>query len=592
MTSLYTKNKLDLIRLWDYISLRRKKQFWLLLILMIIASLTEIISVGAILPFLGAITAPEKLYQHELMQPLINILNVENSDQLIFPFTVIFITAAMCAGLVRLSLLYVMTRLSFGTGADLSIDIYRRTLYQDFSVHTARNSSEVINGIITKTNTVIHNIIMPILTLISSTVLFIGIMSILFTINTFIALVSFIGFGALYWLMALYTRAKLKNNSKCIAEQSTSLIKSLQEGLGGIRDVLLEGNQEFYCKIYQDADIPLRRAAGDNLFISLGPRYVMEAIGMTLIAILAYFITQGEDSMEGAIPVLGALALGAQRLLPILQQAYSAFSSIRGNMASFEDVLKLLNQKLPSYVEPHPAISIPFENSLKTSELSFRHSIDSPWIFKNLNLKLPKGAKVGFVGPTGSGKSTLLDIAMGLLTPTSGALYVDDLPIEKQNIKAWQSHIAHVPQHIFLSDGTIEENIAFGIPKELIDPCRVQEAAQKAQLLGLIDDLKDGYQTLVGESGSRLSGGQRQRIGIARAMYKQADVLIFDEATSALDNETEREVMSAINSLDHKLTIFIIAHRVETLKECDMIVKLENNNIHVVSYQDIVSQEG
>ncbi len=590
MINLKTK-KLDLVRLWGYISLRRKKQFWLLLILMIIASLFEIISVGAILPFLGVLTAPEQIYQHQLMQPLINTLNIESSKQLVLPLTVIFITAAICAGLVRLSLLYVMTRLSFGTGADLSIDIYRRTLYQDFSVHTARNSSEVINGIITKTNTVIHNIIMPILTLISSTVLLIGIMSILFTINTFIALVSFIGFGALYWVMALYTRVKLKNNSKCIAEQSTLLVKSLQEGLGGIRDVLLEGSQKFYCKIYQDADIPLRRAAGDNLFISGGPRYVMEAMGMTLIAILAYIMTQEEGSMEEAIPVLGALALGAQRLLPIMQQAYSAFSSIRGNTASFEDVLKLLDQALPSYVEQFPSTPIPFEKSLKIKELSFRHSSDSPWIFKNINLRLSKGMKVGFVGETGSGKSTLLDIIMGLLTPTNGGIYVDGLRIDKKNIRAWQSHIAHVPQNIYLSDGTIEENIAFGIPKKFIDRCRVEEAAQKAQLLDLIYELKDGYQTLVGESGARLSGGQRQRIGIARAMYKKADVLIFDEATSALDNDTERKVMCAINDLNCELTIFIIAHRVGTLKGCDKIVKVDNNNIYIGSYQDIISSK-
>jgi len=591
MSGLNIRKKLDLVSLWGHISLRRKKQFWLLLILMIIASLAEIISVGAIIPFLGVLTSPDQFYEHHLMQPLISILNIENSSQLILPLTFIFIGAAISAGMIRISLLYVMTRLSFGTGADLSIDIYRRTLYQDFSVHTARNSSEVINGIITKTNTVIHKIIMPILIIISSTVLLIGIMSILLSINTLIALISFIGFGSLYWLMSLYTRTKLKSNSATIADQSTSLIKSLQEGLGGIRDVLLEGSQEFYCKIYRDADIPLRRASGDNLFISLGPRYVMEALGMAFIATLAYFMTQEESDIQGAIPVLGALALGAQRLLPILQQAYAAFSSIGGNIDSYEDVLKLLNQKIPSYVQKHTITPIPFEKNLEIRHLSFRHSLRSPWIFKNVNLKLSKGAKVGFVGTTGSGKSTLLDITMGLLTPTSGELYVDNLLIEKKNIRAWQSHIAHVPQNVFLSDGTIEENIAFGIPKELIDHRRVKESAQKAQLVDLINDLKDGYQTIVGESGSRLSGGQRQRIGIARAMYKQADVLIFDEATSALDNKTEREVMSAINSLDHELTIFIIAHRVETLKGCDIIVKVDNGNINIGSYKDIASSE-
>jgi len=556
---------------------------------MIIASLAEIISIGAVLPFLGILTAPEQVYQHALMQPVIQILALTEPKQLILPLTILFITAVLLAGVIRLTLLYAMTRLSFATGADLSIDIYRRTLYQAYEVHVSRNSSEVINGIITKTNTVINGVISPTLNLISSIILLVGIMGALFAINPTIALSASIGFGMLYWLVIRYTKTHLRDNSKTIADQSTQMIKSLQEGLGGIRDVLIDGTQQFYCKLYRNADLPLRYASGNNQFISGSPRYAMEAIGMTLIAGLAYLMTQQEGGMVTAIPVLGALALGAQRLLPVLQLAYSAYSQIKGSKSSFEDVLNLLDQPLPEYADQPLLKPIPFEKEIKLNNLNFRYSEDAPWILKNVNLSLKKGSRIGFMGVTGSGKSTLLDIIMGLLPATKGGLVIDSQTINSQNRRAWQAHIAHVPQNIYLSDNTIEENIAFGIAKELIDHQRVKKAAQKAQIAELIEEWKDGYQTFVGERGIRLSGGQRQRIGIARALYKQADVLIFDEATSALDNETEQAVMDAIEGLDKELTILIIAHRLTTLKDCDKIVKLAKNNaINILSYKEIL----
>jgi len=583
--------KSTLITLWRHLSKRRQKQFWLLLILMIIASLSEIISVSAVLPFLGILTAPEQVYQHPLMQPIIQILEITAPSQLILPLTIFFIIAALLAGLIRLTLLYVMTRLSFATGADLSISIYRRTLYQEYVVHVSRNSSEVINGIINKTNTVISGVLAPALTFISSIILLIGIMGALFAINISVALSTSIGFGLLYWLVVRYTKSQLKDNSQIIADQSTQMVKSLQEGLGGIRDVLIDGTQQFYCQLYRSADLPLRRASGNNQFISASPRYAMEAIGMTLIAGLAYVMTQQEDGMVTAIPVLGALALGAQRLLPALQQAYGAYSTIKGSRSSFADVLNLLDQPLPEYADQPLPKPISFEKEVKLTNLSFRYTEDSPWVLKNISFSLEKGARIGFIGVTGSGKSTLLDIIMGLLPPTSGKLIIDQQSVNSQNRRAWQAHIAHVPQNIFLSDSSIEENIAFGIAKEQIDHQRVKKAAQQAQIAQLIEQWKEGYQTFVGERGVRLSGGQSQRIGIARALYKKANVLIFDEATSALDNETEREVMKVIEDLGKEMTVLIIAHRLTTLKGCNKIVKLDKNHaVHVGSYQEMINE--
>jgi len=581
--------KVALKELWGFLSKRRKKQFWLVLILMISASLSEIISLGAVLPFLGVLAAPELIYQHSLMQPTIQILELTEPSQLILPLTIFFLISVIIAGIIRLTLLYAITRLSYATGADLSINIYRRTLYQDYSVNVSRNSSEVISGIINKTNIIINGILTPFLTLINSIILIIAIMAALLIININVALSTFIGFGLFYWLIIRYTKKRLNDNSQIIAMQSTQMIKSLQEGLGGIRDVIIDSTQEFYCQLYRKADLPLRRASGDNVFIGASPRYVLEVIGMIFIAGLAYIMSQQEGGMATAFPVLGALAIGAQKLLPALQKAYGSISSIRGVKSSFEDVLNLLMQPLPEYINQPLPKPILFEQDIKLTNFSFRYTDDTPWVFKNINLTLKKGNRIGFIGVTGSGKSTLLDIIMGLLPQTEGQIQIDNKLINDDNRRSWMAHIAHVPQNIFLSDSTVEENIAFGVPKEQINHQKVKKAAQQAQIAELIEGWEDDYQTFVGERGIRLSGGQRQRIGIARAFYKQADVLIFDEATSALDDATERSVMSAIEGLPGDLTILIIAHRLTTLKDCDQVVRIsDSGKIYIGSYESMV----
>jgi len=578
MSTMLPINKL-IGRLWRHITTRRHKQFGLLLILMIIASFAEIISIGAVLPFIGALTAPNRVFEHPAAQPFIKMLSLLSAEEILLPLTIAFCIAAVCAAAIRLLLLWVSIRFSFAVGADLGGTIYRRTLYQPYAVHTARNSSEVINGIYVKASEVIFYILMPSLTILSSTFMMIAIiMSLLYVIPS-VALLSFGGFGLLYAFIIRLTRTQLKENSQHIAYESSHVVKCLQEGLGGIRDVLIDGAQEVFCDNYKSADHILRRAQGNNQFISASPRYGMETLGMILIATLAYSLSQQSDGISTAIPILAVLALGLQRLLPTLQQTYGAWSTIRGAQASLQDVLGLLDQPLPDYVEQAVVKPLSFQNQLGLSNVSFRYNSKTPWILRNINLTIRKGSRVGFVGETGSGKSTLLDLIMGLLTPDEGLLEIDEQPITSFNHRSWQAHIAHVPQAIFLADSCITENIAFGIPKDKIDVERVKQAARQAQIAEIIESWPDQYQTLVGERGAQLSGGQLQRIGIARALYKRADVIVFDESTSALDSETEMAVMQSIESLSDDITILIIAHRLSTLKNCTQIVEMGNNGI-------------
>ena len=579
--------------LWKSLSKRRHKQFYLLLMLMFVASLMEVVSIGAILPFLGVLTAPDQVYQHPVMEPILQILNINNPEELVAIMVMVFISATLIAGIIRLLLLYTLTRFSFSIGSDLSIEIYRRTLYQEYLVHISRNSSEIINGVISKTNAVISGVLNPIMTLISSIILIIFIVSALLFIDVVAALTVLIGFAFIYLTIVRVTKEKLKDNSFCISKQSTQMLKAIQEGLGGIRDVLINGNQEFYCELYKNSDLPLRRALGNNSFINGAPRYIVESIGMIVIALLAYNMILRSDSVNVVIPVLGALALGAQRLLPALQQSFSAYSSIKGAHSSFSDVLHLLNQPLPTHINHSWPSLVSFKKEIELKNLGFYYKDSSTWIFKNINITIVKGSRVGFIGATGCGKSTLIDVIMALIPPSSGTLSVDGKNIDSSNKKAWQAHIAHVSQNTYLSDSTIEENIAFGISKDKINHQRVKKVAQQAQISELIEQWKDGYQTFVGERGVRISGGQRQRIGIARALYKKADVLIFDEATSALDNETETKVMKAIEDLSEKgVTVLIIAHRLSTLQFCDKIVKLDSNHvIYTGTYKEIINAE-
>lgn len=580
-------------RLWRHIAPRRRKQLILLVIVMVVTSFAEVASIGAVLPFLGVLMAPEVVFRHPSAQPIVLMLGVTEPAQLLRPLTILFILMALFSATMRVILLWAQTHFGFAIGADFGIEIYRKTLYQPYSVHVARNSSEVIAGISIKVHSVVGAALLPLLTIMSSGMILTAILLALVAIDPLVAMAALGGIGVPYGLIVIATKKRVAHNGERISLASNQVIKTLQEGLGGIRDVLIDGSQATYCKIYRDADLSLRRSQASIQIIGGAPRFLIEFLGMALIAVLAYGLSGREGGIGSAIPVLGALAAGAQRLLPVLQQLYNSWVGIRGGQASLRDVLDLLDQPMPDYADAPLPDPMPFNSSIRLSEIGFRYSSIAPWVLQEVDLVIPKGGRIGFIGATGSGKSTLLDILMGLLQPTQGTLAIDGISVEGHDCRAWQAHIAHVPQAIFLADATIAENIAFGVAPEKIDINRVKRAASEAQIAATIDSWENKYNTSVGERGVRLSGGQRQRIGIARALYKQADVIVFDEATSALDSDTEKAVMQAIDHIERNITILIVAHRLTTLKNCDLIVKLAGGRIvHTGSYAEMIQAEG
>ena len=540
---------------------------------MLIAAFAEILSLGSIIPFLEALMRPAEIGSGKL-PPSLNIGFTSLKDVSVESATLIFILFTSLVGILRIFMLWVGFRLAYGAGSEIGNSIYKRTLYQSYITHLNRNSSEVITGIAKQSDMAI-NMITSALTLASSVFILIVILATLLWVNFVLTIILILGLGVVYGAIIFFTRKRLLANGQVIALESRRVIKLLQEGLGGIRDILLNGDQKIYCDYYTHADKSLRSAEVQNVFISAAPKYFVELCGVALLAISAYLLGVRSSNPASAIPVLGVFAFGAQRLLPILQQSYSG---LRGGQASLENVTSLLRQPMPQdlSIDETP---LNFTQNILLENLSYRYDESMPFILEDLSLEFKKGQKVGLVGATGQGKSTLLDLLMGLLLPTSGRIMVDGRNLNSKNIRNWQKLISHVPQSIFLGDTTIEQNIAFGVPISEIDHHRVQVAARVAMLDTFIVGLKDAYNTVIGERGVRLSGGQRQRLGIARALYKKSQILVMDEATSALDYKTENEVMNEIFKHNQDITLFIVAHRLSTLQSCDLVIEIGNGGI-------------
>ena len=567
---------------------RRRYQFLILLALMILTSMFEVISIGAVIPFLGVLIEPSSIFELPAAQPFIQFLGVDQPTQIIFPISALFASAVVMSGAMRVLLLWASVKFSFILGVDLSVGIFTQVINQPYIAHTKQNSSDIISAISIKIAQVINGVVLSVLNMISSFIIVTAIITILIIINPGASLIAILLFSALYLFFYLYVKQKLKVNSLNVTRASNSLMKILQEGLGGIRDMIINGNQQFYRSIFWRADLVFRKSLGNTLFITNSPRYFMETFGILLIVLLAYMLsTQGEKSFADGIPVLGALALGAQRLLPVMQILYNSWGNIKGTHFVLEEVLGFLNLNDPKTMNVIND-DCTFEKNIRLKDVSFGYDENSLPAINNINIDIKKGDCIGIIGKTGSGKSTLIDIMMGLLDPTHGTLEVDENVITSSNRRAWQSRIAHVPQNIYLSDTTIEENIAFGIPVEEIDSSLVRRAAISANIDSVVNEWPLKYKTILGERGIRLSGGQRQRIGIARALYKQADVLFLDEATSSVDTTTESSIMKAIGELGNDVTLIIIAHRITTLKNCSRILELTNEGkINEKVYSDI-----
>ena len=548
------------------LSPRRRGQLALLLVLMVVGAVAEMITIGAALPFLALIAAPERAGRFPAMTGWVEWVG----GNPVLAASLLLAGAAVAAAVLRVMLTWYTHRFVTAVGHDLASGIFSRMLRQPYLAYVRRSSSEILSGI-EKVQQVVNDLLLPGMQALSAAVIALAIMVLLSLIDPFALLVAAGIVTAVYAALSFANRERLRRNSAILSEAATARIKVVQEGLGGIRDVILDRAQPLFEERFRRADARYRRAQSLNAFIAAGPRFVVEAAGIVAIVLIAWLMSRRPGGIAAAIPVLGALALGAQRLLPLLHQIYAGFTLGSGNFRLLGDIAALV--EAPTAADDTGGIPLPFERSIRLRSVGFGHP-EGSFALADIDFEIARGARIGVAGPTGSGKSTLLDLVMGLLEPDSGEILIDGKPLDAATRGRWRAQIAHVPQAVYLADDSIAANIAFGIAPAAVDHDRVRRAAATAQLDAFVDGLPQGYETRVGERGIRLSGGQRQRVGIARALYKQAPVLILDEATSALDDATETAVLDAIMALGGEITVLTIAHRLSTLADCDRIINL------------------
>jgi ABC-type bacteriocin/lantibiotic exporter with double-glycine peptidase domain len=562
-------------RLLAHLSVERRRMAVRIWLFMLVGAFAEMASIGALLPFLTLLAAPDQMERFGLFTRAVDWLGLPRQD-LLLAATLLFMAAAVLTTIIRLLLLRAAQRFVFAVGHDLGTKLYDHLLHQSYLYHTLHNSADVQAGI-QKVNNITNLFLQPLMQGLISLTVMLFIVAALAIVDPVLAGVAMVSFGGVYVVISLTVRRVLQRNSGRLAGLATQRIQVIQEGMGAIRDVLIERAQPLYLRKFARLDQSFREAQSVTTFFANAPRYLVEGMGMVLIALLAAAASRQSGGLLAALPSLGALAIGAQRLMPLLQQTYFGWSQMMTNYVNLTNVLDVLDQPVERPDRSAPPLA--FARSIELRDVTFGYGAAGT-VLRDVSLTIPKGGRVGLVGRTGSGKSTILDMVMGLVQPQQGAVAIDGAPLaDAQDRFRWQANINHVPQAIFLSDDTLAANIAFGQEVEAIDMARVRAAAQAAHAAEFIEALPEGYESKVGEQGMRLSGGQRQRVGLARALYARRPVLVLDEATSALDAATEDAVMESIRLLDADLTIIIVAHRLSTLRHCSTIVRLDAGRI-------------
>jgi ABC-type multidrug transport system fused ATPase/permease subunit len=492
--------------------------------------------------------------------------------------------------------LYATLRFSQSCGASIAcrmLDAYLRFPYTWF---LTRNTAEITANVMGETGRMMSQVLSPALQLLGNLLMAVMIVGFLLSIDPGVTLVAAGTVGGLYLaiFMALRTRLQWLGRQSMLANQAKYRIAN--EAAGGLKELKLLGLEDGYVRRFAKPTWQGARYQAQQQAMAELPRYALEAVAFgAMIGVLFVLLLRHDGNLTNAIPVLGTFAFAAMRLLPVLQKMYFAFASLRAGRPALDmlhadysaAMAQVADQPLPAPAD----VRLPLEEALAIDDLYYTYPSAERAALRGVSLRIPARSTIGFVGGTGAGKTTLVDVMLGLLSPDSGAIRVDGQALDRVNMRAWQQNIGYVPQVIYLTDATVAENIAFGLPREQIDMAQVERAARIAALHDfVVTELPDGYATLIGERGVRLSGGQRQRIGIARALYHDPALLIFDEATSALDTLTERAVMDAVQAIRDDKTIVLIAHRLTTVRHCDRIYLLQQGRIADSGrYDDLVA---
>ncbi|CAN5521406.1 ABC transporter ATP-binding protein [soil metagenome] len=574
MILIYNKFKLLL-------SPSQKKGIYLVWFLMFLSSIVQAFGVFSIIPFIAVVGNPEIIRNNEYLFKVFSFFNFESDLSFLIFLGAAFLIFIIFSNLIKGLSQWMQMRFIRDVSTDMQTQLFQSYLNKPYSFYLTRNTSNMSKTLLGETNQVTTGVLIPYLEMVSQGLISITLVLLLFITDPIIAIVSVLVLGGLYGVIFYMIKKKLNFYGIERVKLQGRRFKSATEGLNGIKEIKIFGRESTFLNSFRAAADGVLKISERARLFQLMPPIFMEIItfGGLLTIVLYLLLTLG--SIGNALPFLTLYAMAGYKLKPALQHYFSNSATIRFNIPALESVLEdysLSIKEKNQIIESRKENRISLKKCIEIKNISFSYP-NTKELFTDLSLKLPARKSYAFVGSTGSGKSTLVDIIIGLLHPQKGGLFVDDIHINDHNIRDWQNNIGYIPQHIYLADTSLRENIAFGIKPADIDDNRIKEVAEIANLHDYISELPKGYKTVVGERGVRLSGGQRQRIGIARALYHDPDVLVMDEATSALDNTTEAAVMNAIDRLSGEITIIMIAHRLTTVRKCDEIFLLSNGKI-------------
>lgn len=584
-------------RLWKLLTFRQKQRVVVLTGAIMIMAFLEVVNVSALAPFLALASDPDIIGDNAVLAFLYYFFAFDDIDKFLIATGLGVFSLMVGSSAWSALTTWAQLRLVWSLNHQLSVRLLERYLYRPYSYFLTRNTADLSKNLLSEVQQVTHQMIQPIILATGRTVVSLGIITVLVVMSPLLALVITMVVGGSYAGVYALTRKRLNAIGRERLQANEERFKVASEALGGIKDVKILNVEETFLHRFAVPSRRFSRHQASSQAVGALPRYAIETVAFgTVVLILVYFVAIDRD-LSGIVPMLGLYAFAGYRLMPALQQIFHAVTAVRFFSSALETLLDDMDEEpRASRCESLRDAVVPMGllEKLEVKDIRFSYPNAERPAIHDVSLVIRANSTVGFVGSTGSGKSTLIDIILGLLRPQNGEIIVDGIPINETNVSEWQVSVGYVPQQIFLMDSTVAENIAFGVPRDEIDMNAVRRAAKVAQIDEfIVNELPLGYNTVIGERGIRLSGGQRQRIGIARALYRDPDVIVFDEATSALDNVTERDVVEAIRNLHGKKTILMVAHRLSTLAFCDTVFMLKDGRIvSQGTYTELVTGTG
>jgi ATP-binding cassette, subfamily B, bacterial PglK len=572
-----------LARIWRLLDRQQRRQLIALQLLSVLMALSAVVGIAGVVPFFAVLADPHSIERNLVLRVLYQHLRFASQGAFLIALGSAFVGLVLLANAVNLFGMLAINRFALRVGDTFIVRLFDLYLRRDFGIYLRSSSAALANKLLHESGRVSTGVLRQSLILGSNLVMIVLLLGAILLVNPLVALGAVVAVGSAYAAIYAVTRGLLLRNGRNQSRFQAKRTQLVGESLGAIREIIMLDARDFFVQRFAEHSDSYTRIELTTLAISAGPRNILECAIVLCLVGIALYLRSLSDEVGPWLAQLSFIGLAAYRLMPSIQQAFVAVVSIRANYAAFENVAVELKEALSG---PGPARSGSDSvwrmgpcREVRIHDLSLRYAADDAPALSGLSLRVPAGSSVGFVGPNGSGKTTLVDVLAGLLVPTSGHVEIDGTLLDDTNRHAWRSAIAYVPQQVFLLDATFAENIALGIPRQRIDPERLDYAVTMARLTECLASLPGGYDEMLGDRGCRLSGGQRQRLGIARALYRDAPVLILDEATSALDNAAEEEIVRMLDALRPGRTLMLIAHRLSALRYCDIIHELRNGKI-------------